>query len=87
MLAAGPQRPLWQPRLKWQRPVRFAEMLMAAAALVMAVCGVWLFRLGPRSDSAAVWGWEQMAVTQQADAAPETDGDDAIVQALLRGQP
>jgi hypothetical protein len=78
---------LWKPRLNRRKLVRFAEVLMAAAALIMAVCGTWLLRLGPRSDSAAVAGWEQMAVSQQADAASETDADDAMVQALLRGKP
>ena len=80
---------LWKPLAYRQKLVRFAELLMAAAALVMAVCGLWLLRSGSRSDSAAMAGWEQMALerVQPAELASESEGDEALVQAILRGQP
>jgi len=84
----GRQPVSWKAELNRQRMVRFAEMLMAAAAVVMAVCGLWLFRLAGRPDSsAAVAGWERMAVTQQSEATPPAETDDPLAQALLRGQP
>lgn len=81
------QRHSWGPQVKRQRLVRFAEALMAAAGLVMAVCGFWLFKISAQPDSAAVAGWERMAVSQQADPTAAAEPDDPIVQAILRGQP
>ena len=81
------QRHSWGPQVKRQRLVRFAEALMAAAGLVMAVCGFWLFKISAQPDSAAVAGWERMAVTQQPDLTAAAEPDDPIVQAILRGQP
>jgi anti-sigma factor RsiW len=87
MPEARPQQLLWKPRLVRQKVVRFAELLAAAAAFVMALSGFWLLRMGARSDSASVENWEQMAVTQQSDSGPEADEDERLVQAMLRGRP
>ncbi|MCY3024432.1 MAG: hypothetical protein NTW87_36115, partial [Planctomycetota bacterium] len=81
------QRLLWKAQVSRQRLVRFAEMLMAAAVLVMALCGLWLFRMSARSEATAVSGWEQAALSQQAEPPPGPEADDPLVQVLLRGQP
>jgi anti-sigma factor RsiW len=80
------ERPLWKTRRNRPNLVPFAEFLTAAAAVVIAVCGIWMFNPGARTESASVPGWERMAVGQ-ADAAPAADAEDPIAQVLLRGQP
>ncbi|MGD0090764.1 MAG: zf-HC2 domain-containing protein [Planctomycetota bacterium] len=77
----------WNPVVKRQKLVRFAEALMAAAGLVMAVCGFCLLKSSAQPDSATVAGWERMALTQQAEAPPAPEPEDPIAQAVLRGQP
>jgi len=83
----GGPRPLWKAELVQRRVVRFAEVLTAAAALVIAVCGIWLFRLSAQPDSAAVPAWQRMAILQQSEPAPPAEADDPLVQVFLRGQP
>jgi anti-sigma factor RsiW len=83
----GGPRPLWKAELSRQRLVRFAEVLTAAAAVVIAVCGFWLSRLNRPPDSAATPAWERLAVAQQSEPAPSPEPEDPMLQVLLRGEP
>lgn len=87
MPEVGQPGPQWKAQLNRQRLVHFAELLTAAAVLVMAVCGLWLFRMSAGSAPVVVSGWERAAVGQQLEGGPAPEADDPLVQVLLRGQP
>ena len=83
----NPQQLFWKARQNRQGILRFAEMLTAAAAVVILICGIWLLRQDSQSrNTANTINWERVVVTQQFDP-PQNEPDDPLVQVLLREQP
>jgi anti-sigma factor RsiW len=81
----NPQQLFWKARNNKQGLIRFAEMLTAAAAVVILICGIWLMRAGS-SEKTSSANWERVVITQQFDT-PQADSEDPFVQVLLREQP
>lgn len=87
-------RAVFEARMNSQRLVRFAESLMAAAAIIIVICTVSLAQISvpdqtPVSTASAsqpVQNWERMALSQQIETA-STENEDPMVQVLLRDQP
>jgi anti-sigma factor RsiW len=79
---------IWSPRRSNQGLLRLAEVMMAAAAVIIVICTVGLIRNDTRrSETAAVPTWERLAVSQQIDTTPTSEIEDPMVQVLMRDQP
>lgn len=83
--AVNPQQLFWKARNNRQGLIRFAEMLTAAAAVIILVCGIWLLKSNAPTNAATA-NWQRAVVTQQFEA-PQNESDDPFVQVLLREQP
>ena len=67
-----------------QSLLRFAQTILAVAAAVFLVSGLFLMKNDDSPDSGAS-GWERVAVTEKSDP-PPLENADPVVQVLLRDQ-
>jgi anti-sigma factor RsiW len=86
-------RAVFEARMNSQRVVRFAEYLMAAAAIIIVVCTISLVKTSvpdqspvTTATSQPVQNWERMALSLQPETT-STENEDPMVQVLLRDQP